>query len=123
MAAWGPPVHPGTGLDEDVFDGGEFRYFSLRRRVAEQLVGHDPRWRFGTRRQYASMKTLGRRLVATLLQQNVKFGAALIDTPHSRYGSPTGVTDSSHQHRIVCDRDFHRAQLRVMPRSNGIPPM
>jgi hypothetical protein len=30
MTIFGPVVYPGTGLDEDVFDGGELGYFGLR---------------------------------------------------------------------------------------------
>jgi hypothetical protein len=51
----------------------------VRRRVAPQLVGGDLVRHFGTRRQHAFERPLGRRLVATRLQQHIEFIAVLID--------------------------------------------
>jgi len=79
MAIFGTVVDPSTGFDENVSDVCQFGNFCLRRRVAAQPVGDDLARHFGTRRQHALEKPLGRRLVAPLLQKNIEFGAVLID--------------------------------------------
>jgi hypothetical protein len=79
MTVFGTVVHPGTGSDEDVFDVGQFGDRGLCRRVATELVSHDLARSFGTRGKHALEKSPGSRRVATLLQQDVEFGAVLID--------------------------------------------
>lgn len=74
-----PIVHPGSGFDEHVLDVREFGDLGLRRRIAAQLVSDDLVRHLRTGREYAFEEPFCRGLVTPLLQQDIKFGAVLID--------------------------------------------
>ncbi len=81
MTILGAVVDAGTGFDEDVFDVCQFGNFGLRGRIAAQLIGDNPSWRVGTGGQHAVEEALCCGLVAMFLQQDVEFGAVLVDCP------------------------------------------
>jgi hypothetical protein len=98
MAVFRTVVEPGTGFDEDVLDVCQFGDLSLCRRIATQLVGHDLAWHIGRRGKHALEKALGCSLIATLLQQDIEFGAVLIDC-------------SPQQIRLAAQRHKHLVQM------------
>ncbi|MGF6292622.1 hypothetical protein QFZ98_004483 [Paraburkholderia youngii] len=81
MAVFGTVVHPGRSLDEDVLDVCQSGNFGLRGRIAAQLIGDNPSWRVGTGGQHAVEEALCCGLIAMFLQQDVEFGAVLVDCP------------------------------------------
>ena len=81
MTIFGAVVQPGTGFNEDVLDVGELGDLRLYGWIAPQLIGHNLAERFGTGGKHAPEKPLRRSLVATLLQEDIKLCAVLIDCP------------------------------------------
>jgi hypothetical protein len=78
VAVFSMVIDPGTGFDEHMLDVRQLGDLRLRGWVAAQLVGDDLARHFRTSRQCALKKPLGCSLVATLLQQDIEFGAVLI---------------------------------------------
>ena len=81
MTIFGSVVHSSAGFDENVLHVFQLRELGLRRRVAAQLVSDDLARHLRTSRQYTFEEPFHRGLVAPLLQQNIKFGAMLINCP------------------------------------------
>lgn len=84
MAIFGPVVHPGRSLDEHVFDVCQFGNPGLRGRITAQLVSDDLA-RHWARTKHALEESFGCGRVAPLLQQDIEFGAVLVD------GSPQHI--------------------------------
>jgi hypothetical protein len=81
MTIFGSVVHSGAGFDENVLHVFQFRDLGLRRRIAAQLVSDNLARHLRTSRQYTFEEPFRCGLVAPLLQQDIKFGAMLIDCP------------------------------------------
>jgi hypothetical protein len=79
MAVFTAVVHSGAGFDEDVLHARERWDFGSGSGITAQLVRHDLARPFGTGGKHALEEAPGYHLVATLLQQNIEFGAVLID--------------------------------------------
>ena len=113
MAVSGPLAHPGTGLDEDVFDRGGFRYFGLRRRVA--TTG----W---SRSSLALRNTTAARIHWPPACRDASAAERRVRRSADRW-SPTVDTVRQPRTSTVSSATETSIAAEVMLRSNGIPPM
>jgi hypothetical protein len=81
MTIFGSVVHSSTGFHENVLHVFQLRDLGLRRRIAAQLISDDLARDLRISRQYTFEEPFRRGLVAPLLQQDIKFGAMLINCP------------------------------------------
>jgi len=96
MAVLGTVVHAGTGLHEHVPHVRKLRDLGLRCRVAAQSVGDDLAWCLWAGGKHALKEALCCALVAASLDQNVEFGAMLIDGTPQQMGFPA----QRHEHFV-----------------------
>ena len=90
-------VQAGGRFDEHMLHAHQLRNFGLRGRITSQLIGDDLA-RLRVRAQHTLEEPLGCGLVAPLLQQDVEFGAVLVDrTPQ--------------QVRFATQRDEHLVEV------------
>lgn len=88
---------PGCSFDEHVFHVRKFWDLAFCRRIAAQLISDDPA-RHRARTQHTFEEAFGSSFVAPLLQQDVEFGAMLVDrTPQ--------------QVRFATQRDEHLVEV------------
>jgi hypothetical protein len=96
MAIFGPIVHAGSSLDEHVFDICQLRDAGLRGRITAQLVG-DNLARRRARTKHAPEESFGCGRVAPLLQQDIEFGAVLVN------GSPHHIRFTAQHHEQLVE--------------------
>ena len=78
VAFLGSVVQSGCGFNEDVLHISKFWDLGFCRRIAAQLIGDDLA-RNRARTQHTLEETFGSGFVAPLLQQDIEFGAMLVD--------------------------------------------
>src|SRR5690349_1065881 len=96
MAIFGPIVHAGCSLDEYVFDVCQLGDPGLRGRVTAQLVGDDLA-RHRARTKHALEESFGCGRVTPLLQQDIEFGAVLVN------GSPQHIRFTAQHHEQLIE--------------------
>jgi hypothetical protein len=93
-------VQPSCRFDKHVLHVRKFRDLGFCRRIAMQLIGDDLA-RYRARTQHTLEEAFGSGFVAPLLQQDVEFGAMLVDRTPQQVWAPRSVTNISSRCHVL----------------------
>jgi hypothetical protein len=115
VAVFGSVVQSGCSFDEDVLHPGKFWDPGFCRRITAQLIGDDPARR-RARTQHTLEETFGGGCVAPFLQQDVEFGAMLVD----RTPQQVRFATKRDKHFVEVPRATRLASHRFHPMSKAL---